>query len=924
MASDGGADAFLGLAPEDHGLSEPLTADIRLIDRLLGKMLRLQEGDEFMRIARNLYEDADPQEVESLEVDSPQLLQRLARAYTLLFQLINLAEQKEIVRVNRKRGVADSPRRDSIDQAVRQLGERLSADEMREILGRIAIHPTLTAHPTEARRRAILDKLLAVADALTKAGGLDSSSLEAPLNVEEAALDDLCRLLQELWQTDEMRRTSLTVSEEVDNALYFFEKTILQVAPLLYADLKRALEAVYPGETFEVEPFLIYRSWVGGDRDGNPKVTPEVTWQTLLQHARTILRFYLRELDCAQSELTHSGRLVPPSPELAEALKRSIEELRPEGLPPEDEPYAQMLACVAERVRRNLRFIDLLERDEATARPRGAYANAEEMVRDLRMIAVSLSTAGATLSVESGPLARLIAVAQVSKFHLASLDIRQHSEEHEAVFDELLTAAGLLTEGGYTELGEAERVQLLSQELANPRPLAPQGWRGSDRAENVLQVFRTVQTAHRQLGTDCVQAYVVSMTHGISDILEALLLAKEYGLQDVLDIVPLFETIDDLHRASGLLEELYDNPIYRDHLQRRGDFQEVMLGYSDSSKDGGYLAANWALYRAQDQVAKATHQAGLRLRLFHGRGGTVGRGGGRANRAILSQPPGSFDGGIRFTEQGEVISFRYSLLPIAHRHLEQIVDAVLVAAAAPGNQTQGPSPEAIAAMDALAESSRRKYRELVYEDDEFWDFYTQATPIRHISLLPIASRPVSRGKSLSGLEGLRAIPWNFAWVQSRYVLVGWYGIGSAFEAFLAEDPSRLDLLREMYRSWPFFRTVLDNAQLELARAHIPTATSYAARTEPKELGERMHAQIVQEYDRTKELLLKIVRSDTLLSSATVVRRTIEFRNPAVAPLSAIQLALMDQMKSAAEPDAAHKEAMLQTLAGLAAGMQSTG
>ena len=444
------------------------------------------------------------------------------------------------------------------------------------------------------------------------------------------------------------------------------------------------------------------------------------------------------------------------------------------------------------------------------------------------------------------------------------------------------------------------------------------------------------------------------MTHNVSDMLEVLVLAKEAGLvrwrpavapsndtpattshpgelllESDLDIVPLFETIEDLQNCDGMLKQLFADDTFRLHLAARGNFQELMLGYSDSSKDGGYLAANWNLQDTQDRLAAACRDAGVDFRLFHGRGGTVGRGGGRASRAILSQPKGSFTGRIRFTEQGEVVSFRYSLRPMAHRHLEQIVNSVIIALAE--NETQAGvdrnhdrfSP----AMTSMAAHSRDVYRALVHEDPEFWDFYTRATPIAHISRLPITSRPASRGGGrLSGLEELRAIPWVFAWVQCRYVVPGWYGLGSALEAYATQSSKNQDDLREMYRVWPFFKTVVDNAQLELVRTHIPTATLYSSRVKPVELGRKFHESIISEFERSKKWVLDVTGQTELLENAPVVQRTVRLRNPAVLPLNKLQVALMELWEQ--QDDKSHEnpwyEAILLSITGIAAGMQSTG
>jgi phosphoenolpyruvate carboxylase len=429
------------------------------------------------------------------------------------------------------------------------------------------------------------------------------------------------------------------------------------------------------------------------------------------------------------------------------------------------------------------------------------------------------------------------------------------------------------------------------------------------------------------------------MTHAVSDMLEPLLLAKEAGLllwhdsdqlKSELDIVPLFETIDDLHRSDTLMRAIFASPEYARHLKTRGDFQEIMLGYSDSSKDGGFLAANWALQDTQSRLAHVCEENHVRLRFFHGRGGTVGRGGGRANRAILSQPPGAFNGSIRFTEQGEVISFRYGLPPIAHRHLEQIVNASLIAVSPARTQkaAENVEPEEwLTAMHSMAANSREIYRQMVHDDPEFWQFYAEATPIKYISRLPIASRPVSRsGSKLATVDDLRAIPWVFAWVQCRYVVPGWYGLGVALEQFVTENPQNADLLKEMYQNWRFFRAVIDNAQLELTRAHLSTAVWYAARLKrvgEERIGKKFHTLISEEHARTVNHVLDLTGQTQLMTHASVVRNTVALRNPAVAPLSLLQVALMDAQESEGEKPT-WNEAILLSITGIAAAMQSTG
>jgi phosphoenolpyruvate carboxylase len=950
--------AFLGLDPRSCGLPARLSEDIELVDRMLGALLHEQEDHVLLDVARSLYKAPAGSGLATRipELDDPRFVQRLLRAYTVLFQLINTAEQKEIVRANAERSAraAGAPGSESIAEAITKLRDSgVPAAEMQQLIARLDICPTLTAHPTEARRRSVLDKLQTLAETLLSTSADGGSPERARSSRDRAVL----RMLTALWQTDELRASALTVADEAVNILYFFEHSILEIVAWLHEDLRSALARSYPGETFDLPPFVHYRSWVGGDRDGNPNVTPDITWQTVIRHQSRVLDHYLRCTEAVRRELSLSARLVPVSDALLASLEsdRAIEltgrELKRYRL----EPYALKLLYMQARLRATRDRLDGIA-DFRVTRPnvvaggggaktplRGsvhgiAYQNAAAFLEDLLIIRDSLRENRGRRLADEGTLAHLITQAMTFGFHLATLDIRQHSEEHERAIDEMLLASGVLpADKPYSTLGEVEKVRLLQTELANPRPLLATGWKASAETRNVLEVFDVVREAQRELAPDAIDTYIISMTHGVSDILEVLLLAKEAGLlrwrveadgrhlESDLDVVPLFETIDDLQRCDGFMRELFEDPAYRAHLKARGTFQEIMLGYSDSSKDGGFLAANCTLFDTQARLAAVCTKAGVAVRFFHGRGGTVGRGGGRANRAILSQPAGSFDGSIRFTEQGEVISFRYGVLPLGHRHMEQIVNAALLAAS---NRTSPPPirDEWRQALREMAQHSLQAYREFVHEDAEFWTFYRQATPIQHISRLPIASRPASRARQPTGLDALRAIPWVFAWVQSRYVIPGWYGLGSGLEAWAKQGAGNAAMLSEMYRDWLFFRMVVNNAQLELLRAHLPTAARYAARVEPRALGTRVHERIAREHALSRDWILRITGQKDLLEHAPVVRRTVELRNPALAPLSLLQIALLDRLEEDMPEDAraAWQEAMLLSITGIAAAMQSTG
>lgn len=878
---------FLNLDPASFGLPEALCKDISLFNDALGLVLKEQEGEWILDSCQGLV-DGKP-----IKGDDPHKIEKAARAFTVFFQILNVLEQKAIVAANRQAGV----RRESIAEALKQVSD---VD-----LNRLEIVPTFTAHPTEAKRRAVQEKIYRIAEVLDS-GPEGQGGLAAPLDLEEARVREIHQILTELWQTDEMRAKTLSVEEEVRNVLFFFERTVLKVVPWLLEDVERA-----SGKSLD-KPLLSYRSWVGGDRDGNPNVTPEVTWWTLLEHRKLALETLHERAYQLRRELTMSTKRVGVSDDFLQVLENLEAKYPPTEYQASrypQEPYVRICLCLEKAIKAEL---------ESSSPSRLRF---HEVSKAVEAIEASLLANQGQGAVGSGNFSRLKWQLRTFGFHLAPLDIRQHSREHERAFDEIFTAAQVQIDPPYSQLDEKAKVALLTKELENPRPLIPVGFQGSQETERVIGIFRVIHRAIVELGRESIGTFIVSMTHGVSDMLEVLVLARQFQLGPEfpaggLHIAPLFETIDDLGEGSQVLEELLASPAYRKTLAspHGKPLAEIMLGYSDSSKDGGYFAANWALQSAIRNLDIAADKHGVEIEFFHGRGGTVGRGGGRANRAILAQPKGSFSGPIRFTEQGEVISFRYGFPAIAHRHLEQIVSACVLALSGEG---EAENLELEKLFQRLAETSRQEYRKLVYDLPEFWDFYSTCTPIDFIQYLTIASRPVFRPGGTEGVEGLRAIPWNFAWVQSRIGLPGWYGLGSALES---ED---IETLKRAYQESRFFKTVLDNAQLELKRAHMATAEMYAALGTT---GMQVFDLIKDELEKTKSKLLEISGSSELLQSAKTVRQTVDFRNPIIMPLNRLQVELMKKWPDLSEEDqgGTWRDAMLQTIAGIAAGMQSTG
>lgn len=930
------------------GISRPLSENVNLLGSLLGEVIAQQAGasmlelvEELRLLCRSAAHSGDPaprrQAAERIRSLDDAHIDWLLRAFTAFFHLVNQAEKQEILRINRERAreaTLDEPRAESIDAAVARLkdmGEGL--EEVQALLSRLDIQPTLTAHPTEARRRTILHKQRRVAELLAGIRRPDA----VPAEAEEEA-QQLRQQLALLLDTDEVRPRRPTVQEEVEQGLYFLQGSIPETASRIHADLRQALLRHFgqggPGPVELPSIGLRWRSWIGGDADGNPAVTAAVTRWTLDRHRIAALELQFTELVELRRELSISQERVP----LPEPLARRLAEVEPEV--PEDllapyvrEPYRRLLTVWMHRVRGLLRDARSGEDgggEEGSHEGGRTAPDARGLVADLELVERCLHDSGLGGVARHGRLARALTLARTFGFHLATLDLRRHSDQHTAALTTILQAAGVVED--YGALGEEDRVALLERELRNPRPLLPRDVTPTGPAGVVLETLGVVREALRR-DPDCVRSYIVSMTHTVSDVLAPMLLAREAGLWSLrdgrvhthLDFVPLFETIEDLDLAGERTSALFANPTYRLQLEARGRFQEIMLGYSDSNKDGGYWMANWALHRAQGELGRVCRDHGVDLRMFHGRGGTVGRGGGRANQAIASMPDVAHNGRIRLTEQGEVISFRYALPGIAHRHVEQLVHATLLASTRGRAPAPDPDPggeDGARLMDQISARSMESYRALI-DDPDFWDWYLRVTPIASISGLPIASRPISR-KSASEVQfdDLRAIPWGFAWTQTRYLVPGWYGIGGALHEQI--ESGALEQLRALHARWPFFRAVVANAEREMARARLEIAREYAALA--GEGAGPWHARIEEEFLRARTAILAITGQTELLDSNPVIQKSIAVRNPYTDVLNLLQIELIRRRREEGEgPRAEALDALLfQSLNGIAAAMQATG
>lgn len=770
----------------------------------------------------------------------------------------------------------------------------------------------LTAHPTEARRRRTVEKLMRIF-----AGIRDLDERTLPPDEERATRELIAAAIQELWSSDDTRAAAPSVRDEVLGGLAYFPATLVHVIPLVYREIEAAVAEAYPQDAITVPSLLSFGSWIGGDRDGNPYVTAEVTIETLDLMREACLSFLEMRVASLAPRMSMSRRVTGEAP-LLEPLLADLRSSFPEVAADIErrhpyEPYRQALTLLAAR-------LGATRRAEASG-----YARPGELDNDLRLLERSLHEQGLRL-LARGDLRDLVRQLEVFGFHFARLDIREHANRHRAALAEVLARAGVVER--YTELDEQESLSLLEREIADRRSLVPGDLSGfSEQTRDVIETMRALALALRGRHAGAVRSYVVSGTAAPCALLELLLLMKETGLSGVggeaamLRLVPLFEAGDTLAGAGETVARLLDVPVYRRALAAVGDKQEIMIGYSDSNKDVGYLASTWAAYRAQSDVASVLHERGVEAIFFHGRGGTVGRGGGPSSEAILAQPPGTVGGRIKVTDQGEVVSAKYSTTQIAHRELELTANAVLLSTL---DAVPQPPPQTLhsfeAAMERMAVRSAAAYRALVHEDPDFLAFFYGATPLTEITRLRLGSRPTKRGEA-PGVGDLRAIPWVFSWTQARIILPGWYGLGSALAA--AREDAGLDFLREMRRSWPFFATLLANAEMALAKADLRIAERYAALVAEEAVRARIWERIRDEHGATVREVLAVTEQERLLDNHPVLQESLRRRNPYIDPLSFIQSELIRRVRATADDDQLARSMSL-AINGIAGGLRNTG
>ncbi len=955
----------------------PLRRDIRALGDALGRAIqqhsrpaafeteeRLRLGCRRLRDCHELLQHAVGEEAASLREEIAALDSEITRvveecdvetaidvirAFTVYFHLVNTAEQHHRTRRRRLYDAAgeSATQRGSLASLVALLQRsELDADSVQALLNRLSIELVFTAHPTEATRRSLILKSSRLAELLAER---DLFEVKTPR--EQAQWQrEIEHIVTLLWRTDSVLHVRLQPLDEIKMGLYYLEEILYDAIPDLYAELEDLLSIHYPASSLCVPSFLRTGSWIGGDQDGNPNVGPETLLQALrLQRARVIERYRASIEELAQ-EYSQSLSYCAITPALADSIACDAE-LMPDydrelGPQTSQEPYRRKLSFMWKRLgatlARDLTREQAQGAEEAATSAKIAYSRASELLADLQVLLDSLQADG-EYEVAKGRLATLLRQVQVFGFHFAALDVRQHSERHASALAELLQATGLL-HGDYRSLDEVERVRLLGNLLRDPRVLPRHRLQLSDETHHVLATFDAIRQAREEYGEQSVTCYIISMSRSLSDLLEVQFFCKEAGIT-ALPVVPLFETIDDLRGCMSILESAFAHPLYREYLNACGERQQVMLGYSDSSKDGGILTSGWELYQAQRRLAELGARYGIDITIFHGRGGAIGRGGGPLYEAVLGQPPGTVNGHIRITEQGEMLSFKYGLREIALRNLELVVTGVAQSSITRESLQEADRPtlasdEWTSIMETLSARAYAHYRRLIYDTPDFLRFFEQATPILELGWLNIGSRPARRAKGRS-IEELRAIPWVFSWMQSRFVLPSWYGVGAALEEFVAERPARMADLQRMYREWPFLRAFLDTMQMTLSKADMPIAQHYATLVDDEELRQRLLRLILEEYERTCRLLLEIVGSEALLDTTPVLQRSIRLRNPYVDPMSHFQVVLLRRLRAlggplvldaAAHTTASEEErsraqltyAVLLTINGIAAGLRNTG
>ena len=920
----------------DTNIELLLHRDIRLLGDMLGEILITYDGTHLVdtveriknlsKTERNL---ANVEAYHTLRTELANLKgdkrQDVIRAFSTFFHLINVAEQTHRIRRNRSHQLEDTKTAQSfsIENAVVRLKEAgYTAEDIQKAIPHLSLELVMTAHPTEATNRRILE--------IQKRLGIHLKELDNPMLTEKEidfVKENILNEVAILWQTNELHHKKPTVADEVKNGLSYFDQTLFDVLPDIHRELRASLCKHFPEVTWKVPNFLRFGSWIGGDRDGNPFVTHEVTWQTLELQRNLVLKKYLEVFDYLIARYSYCTTRIKVTSDLEELIAQKEEKYlnNDEKWPVETEMYRRALTFMRYRISQ----VGVSE---------DGYQSTQELLKEVKIIRDSLKHHLPSQD-ELRRINRFIRQIELFGFHLASLEVRNHSGEHEAALTEILARVNIAQD--YASLSEEEKLAVLNNMLVDSRPMLLSGERYSESTREVIATFKVIKRAHDEFGPVAIPIYLISMTQTASDLLEVLVLAKEVGLyylhrdgrvESTLNVAPLLETIDDLTAGQDIMRKMFEMPLYRHHLTLLDNKQEVMLGYSDGSKDGGTLTANWKLYQAQIEISALAKEYGVHIKFFHGRGGSLGRGGTSLRNSIASQPAQTVTSGVKVTEQGEVLASRYFLTNIASRSLEQAVSSLIQAVTKSMKNARDTNPVYqpsywLETLNDIAEVSFKKYRSLVFEDPDFFDYYSQVSPLNEIGALNIGSRPMRRQNN-SDFAGLRAIPWVFAWMQNRQLLPGWYAAGTGLDAFAKKDASNIDLMRLLYKEWPFFTAIIDNLHMALMKADMKTAEAYLPLAKDQVAAKRIFENILEEFEKTKAIVLQISEVDELLDNYPRIKDSIYHRNPYVNPLNFMQVDLLSALHETEDLKEEEKQElltqMLLTINGIAAGLRNTG
>ncbi|MDH5784878.1 MAG: phosphoenolpyruvate carboxylase [Chromatiales bacterium] len=922
-----------------------LRTRVKLFGNILGEILEAQAGRDVLEAVETLrkgYISLRKRDnggkrgkltrfIEGLDADT---LVHVVRAFSIYFSLANIAEEAYMHRQRRRQVRSGGPLwTGSFDSVLREFHkDGVSLEQLQEVLNNLAYMPVFTAHPTEAKRRTVLENLRRIFVTSEKLNDIRLGSEEKDAIIRQLKTD-----IQILWKTDEVRTQKPEVRDEIKNGLFYYRESLFTAIPETYRNMEKAVRRIYGQDAnINVPNFFKFGSWIGGDRDGNPYVTPETTALAVRLQHREILREYLHRITNLSHFLTHSSQLCEPNAAFSASLERD-EAAYPDAFndKPErfaTEPYRRKLYIMRHRLRENLRLVEANMAGNESDAYHSAYRTEQEFITDLSQIYQSLLSHG-DKNVANRELRDLIWLAETFGFYLVHLDVRQESTRHTEAVTELLASQSKAID--YTSLNEQQRLQLLSELIGRAESLNIERTTLTAPTLQTLDVFDVMARMRREVSPQAFGSYVISMTHAASHIMEVMLLARQAGMAGRngdkwfcdISISPLFETIEDLEHIEPVMKSLLDNDVYSALLQSAGNTQEVMLGYSDSCKDGGILASGWNLYQAQKQITALTDGHGVELRMFHGRGGTIGRGGGPTHAAILSQPAGTVHGQIKFTEQGEVLSSKYSNLETAIYELTMGVSGLLKASRCLITPPQPDNEEYLEIMHQLAAKGEQTYRDLTDNTEGFLDYFYEATPVTEIGLLNIGSRPSHRKKGDRSKSSVRAIAWVFGWAQSRHTLPAWYGIGSSLQSWLDKDRKNLQKLRKMYQQWPFFNALLSNTQMALFKAEMRTAAEYAELCEDRGVAEKVYGLIKSEYEQTTNNILKVAEIERLLEENPTLELSLTRRDPYLDPLNHIQITLIKRFRDESLSEEEREvwlEPLLRSINAIAAGMRNTG